>query len=32
VVGTGKATHLIKTGDLIRIDGDSGVVAILERI
>ena len=31
VVGTGKATHLIKTGDLIRIDGDSGVVTILEK-
>jgi pyruvate,water dikinase len=31
VVGTGKATHLIKTGDLIRIDGDSGLVQILER-
>ena len=32
VVGTGKATHLIKTGDLIKIDGDSGVVTILERV
>jgi len=31
VVGTGKATRLIKTGDLIRIDGDSGLVTILER-
>lgn len=31
VVGTGKATHLIKTGDLIRINGDSGLVTILER-
>ncbi|OPY69624.1 MAG: Chondramide synthase cmdD [Syntrophorhabdus sp. PtaU1.Bin002] len=31
VVGTGKATHLIKTGDLIKIDGDSGLVTILER-
>ncbi|MBP1748526.1 MAG: phosphoenolpyruvate synthase/pyruvate phosphate dikinase [Deltaproteobacteria bacterium] len=31
VVGTGKATTLIKTGDLIRIDGDSGLVTILER-
>jgi pyruvate,water dikinase len=32
VVGTGKATHLIKTGDLIRIDGDSGLVTILEKV
>lgn len=32
VVGTGKGTHLIKTGDLIRIDGDSGIVQILERV
>ncbi len=31
VVGTGKATHLIRTGDLIRIDGDCGVVTILEK-
>jgi pyruvate,water dikinase len=31
VVGTGKGTHLIKTGDLIRIDGDAGTVTILER-
>lgn len=31
VVGTGRATSFIKTGDLIRIDGDSGVVKILER-
>jgi pyruvate,water dikinase len=32
VVGTGKGTRLIKTGDLIRIDGDSGIVEILERV
>lgn len=31
VVGTGKATHVIKTGDLIKIDGDTGLVTILER-
>jgi pyruvate, water dikinase len=31
VVGTGKATSVIKTGDLIRIDGDSGVVEIVQR-
>jgi pyruvate,water dikinase len=31
VVGTGKGTHVIKTGDLIKIDGDSGLVTILER-
>jgi pyruvate,water dikinase len=31
VVGTGKGTQLIKTGDLIRIDGDTGKVIILER-
>ena len=31
VVGTGKGSQLIKTGDLIRIDGDTGLVKILER-
>jgi pyruvate, water dikinase len=31
VVGTGKGTQLIKTGDLIKIDGDTGKVIILER-
>ena len=31
VVGTGRATSFIKTGDLIRIDGDSGVVKVLKR-
>jgi pyruvate,water dikinase len=31
VVGTGKGTQVIKTGDLIRIDGDTGLVKILER-
>ncbi len=31
VVGTGKGTRLIKTGDLIKLDGDSGIVEILER-
>lgn len=32
VVGTGRATSFIKTGDLIRIDGDSGIVKVLERV
>ncbi|MFZ7111863.1 MAG: PEP-utilizing enzyme [Desulfatiglandales bacterium] len=31
VVGTGTATSAIKTGDLIRIDGDTGTVKILQR-
>ncbi len=31
VVGTGNATTVIKTGDLIEIDGDEGYVKILER-
>lgn len=31
VVGTGRATSVIKTGDLIRIDGDQGTIKILER-
>jgi pyruvate,water dikinase len=31
VVGTGKGSQLIKTGDLIRMDGDTGLVKILER-
>jgi pyruvate, water dikinase len=31
VVGTGTATSTIKTGDLIKIDGDRGVVEILSR-
>jgi pyruvate,water dikinase len=31
VVGTGYATKLIKTGDRIRVDGDTGVVTILEK-
>ena len=31
VVGTGKGTQLIKTGDLIKMDGDTGLVTILER-
>ncbi|MGH8989600.1 MAG: PEP-utilizing enzyme [Acidimicrobiales bacterium] len=29
VVGTGTATHRIKTGDRLRVDGDQGVVVIL---
>jgi len=31
VVGTGRGTTFIKTGDLVRIDGDQGSVTILER-
>jgi len=30
VVGTGEATKRIKNGQRIRVDGDSGVVTILE--
>jgi pyruvate,water dikinase len=29
VVGTGNATSRIKTGDHLRVDGDTGVVTIL---
>ena len=29
VVGTGHATKLIKTGDLVRVDGDNGTVTII---
>ena len=32
VVGTGRGTSAIKTGDLVRIDGDEGLVTILERV
>ncbi len=31
VTGTGVATSVIKTGDIIRVDGDSGVVTIVKR-
>ena len=31
VVGTGYATKLIKTGDRVRVNGDTGVVTIVER-
>ncbi|MEE8391771.1 MAG: PEP-utilizing enzyme, partial [Anaerolineae bacterium] len=31
VTGTGTATSVIKTGDTIRVDGDTGVVTIIER-
>ena len=31
VVGTGTATQKIRTGDLVRVDGDEGVVTVLER-
>ena len=30
VVGTGQATHRIKTGQRLRVDGDSGIVTILK--
>ena len=31
VIGTGYATKGIKTGDKIRVDGDNGIVTIIER-
>jgi pyruvate,water dikinase len=31
VVGVGNGTAIIKTGDKLRVDGDTGVVTILER-
>jgi pyruvate,water dikinase len=31
VVGTGRATALIRTGQRIRVDGTTGVVTVLER-
>jgi len=31
VTGTGLATSVIKTGDILRVDGDTGVVTILEK-
>ncbi len=31
VTGTGLATQVIKTGDTIRVDGDTGVVTIVKR-
>jgi pyruvate,water dikinase len=31
VTGTGLATSVIKTGDIIRVDGDQGVVTIVKR-
>jgi pyruvate,water dikinase len=30
VVGTGQATRRIKTGQRVRVDGDRGVVTILD--
>ena len=30
VIGTSTATHTIRTGDRIRVDGSQGVVTILE--
>jgi pyruvate,water dikinase len=31
VTGTGVATQVIKTGDIIKVDGDTGVVSVVER-
>ena len=31
VTGTGLATQVIKTGDIIRVDGDTGVVTLIEK-
>jgi pyruvate,water dikinase len=31
VTGTGLATQVIKTGDIIRVDGDTGVVNIVKK-
>jgi len=31
VTGTGRATSVIKTGDIIKVDGDRGIVTIVER-
>jgi pyruvate,water dikinase len=31
VTGCGIATTVIKTGDIIKVDGDTGVVTIVER-
>ncbi|RLA99945.1 MAG: PEP-utilizing enzyme, mobile region, partial [Deltaproteobacteria bacterium] len=31
VTGTGVATQVLKTGDIIRVDGDKGVVTIIKR-
>jgi pyruvate, water dikinase len=31
VTGTGVATSVIKTGDIVRVDGDTGVVEVIER-
>jgi pyruvate,water dikinase len=30
VVGTGNATHVIRTGQMIRVDGNTGIVTILD--
>ncbi len=32
VMGTGEATHRIKNGELVRVDGDSGTVTLVDRI
>ncbi|CDO30911.1 pyruvate, water dikinase [Mycolicibacterium peregrinum] len=30
VIGTGNGTHLLRTGDLLRVDGGTGVVTVLQ--
>jgi pyruvate,water dikinase len=31
VTGTGVATSVIKTGDIIKVDGDTGIITVVER-
>jgi pyruvate,water dikinase len=31
VTGTGIATSVIKTGDIVKVDGDTGVVNLVKR-
>jgi pyruvate,water dikinase len=31
VTGTGLATSIIKTGDIVRVDGDTGLVTIVKK-
>jgi pyruvate, water dikinase len=32
VTGCGIATASIKTGDIVKVDGDTGIVTIVERV
>lgn len=32
VIGTGMGTKLINTGDILRVDGDTGIVTVIERV